>query len=274
MSAPFDPFAAEWVPYAKSPAYTLVQKCLKLAQVLEFPGLDITAYLKKLEYFCQGMREHVSEVKNPIYLISMVNEYMFDILEFEGNSDDYDNPQNNFLNIVIDRRMGIPITLSMIYIELARAVGLDLRPVGFPGHFLVKHSDKLVLDPFNRGAVLDNDDLQDLLDSMYDGVVEFDPMYLDEIEPEKILVRMLHNLKASYMTSFNYDKAMHCINMALGLDPDMAEEMRDMGIIYARMQKDGPALDWLNKYIEAAPEADDIDDILLMIREIREKSSL
>lgn len=273
MSSSFDPFAAELVPYAKSPSYTLVQKCLKLAQVLEFPELDITEYLRKIEYFCSGMREHISDVKNPIYLISMVNEYMFDILEFEGNSDDYYNPQNNFLNVVIDKRTGIPITLSIMYIELARAVGLDLRPVGFPGHFLVKYSDELVLDPFNRGALLDTDDLQDMLDSMYDGGVEFDPKYLDEIEPEKILVRILRNLKGSYMGSFNYDKAMHCINMILGLDPDMAEEMRDMGIIHARMQRNDLALDSLNRYIEMAPEADDVDDILQMIRGIREKSS-
>src|SRR6185437_14342592 len=123
----FDPFAAEWVSYAKSPQYTLVEKCLKLSQILEFPDLDITEY-----------------VKNPIYLVSMLNEYMFDILEFEGNSDDYYNPRNNFLNIVIEIRTGIPITLSIIYIELAKAIGLELRPVGFPGHFLVKYSEELI----------------------------------------------------------------------------------------------------------------------------------
>jgi regulator of sirC expression with transglutaminase-like and TPR domain len=269
----FDPFAAEWVSYARSSQYTLVEKCLKLSQILEFPDLDITEYIKKLRSFEHGLHDHISDVKNPIYLVSMLNEYMFDILEFEGNSDDYYNPRNNFLNIVIEKRTGIPITLSIIYIELAKAIGLELRPVGFPGHFLVKYSEELILDPFNRGRLLDVEDLQDILDATYGEGVEFEPEYLNDIEPEKILIRILRNLKGSYTESFSYDKAMHCINMILGLDPNSSEDIRDKGIVQSRLLQNDLALISLNKYLELAPEADDVDDVLEMIKSIKEKSS-
>lgn len=269
----FDPFAAEWISYAKSPQYTLVEKCLKLSQILEFPDLDITEYVKKLKSFEHGLHDHISDVKNPIYLVSMLNEYMFDILEFEGNSDDYYNPRNNFLNVVIEKRTGIPITLSIIYIELAKAIGLELRPVGFPGHFLVKYSEELILDPFNRGSLLDVEDLQDILDATYGEGVEFEPEYLNDIEPEKILIRILRNLKGSYTESFSYDKAMHCINMILGLDPDSSEDIRDKGIVQSRLLQNDLALVSLNKYLELAPEADDVDYVLEMIKSIKEKSN-
>jgi len=269
----FDPFAAEWISYAKNPQYTLIEKCLKLAQTLEFPDLDVTSYLQKIESLKQGLRDHISDVKNPIYLVSMLNEYMFDVLEFRGDSDDYYNPHNNFLNIVIDKRSGIPITLSIIYIELARAIGLELHPVGFPGHFLVKYSEELILDPFNRGSLLDIEDLQDILDSTYGEGVEFEPEFLNDIEPEKILIRILRNLKGSYTESFSYDRAMRCINMILGLEPDLPEDIRDKGIVQARMRQDDLALISLNKYLELAPEADDVDEILEMIKGIKEKSS-
>jgi regulator of sirC expression with transglutaminase-like and TPR domain len=269
----FDPFAAEWILFAKNPQYNLVEKCLKLSQILEFPTLDITEYIQKLRSFEQGIRDHVSGVKNPIYLVSMLNEYMFDILGFEGDSDDYYNPQNNFLNVVLDKRSGIPITLSIIYIELARAIDLKLVPVGFPGHFLVRYSKELILDPFNKGSLLDIEDLQDILDATYGEGVEFDPEYLNEIEPEKILIRILRNLKGSYTESFSYDKAMHCINMILGLEPESPEDIRDKGIIQLRLLQNDLGLDSLNKYIELYPEADDVDDILNMIKRYKEKSS-
>lgn len=269
----FDPFAAEWITYSKSSQYSLVEKCLKLSQVLEFPKLDITEYVQKLRTFEQGLREQVSDVKNPIYLVSMLNEYMFDILEFEGDNDDYYNPQNNFLNVVIDKRSGIPITLSIIYIEVAKAIGLDLKPVGFPGHFLVKYSEELILDPFNRGSLLDIEDLQDILDATFGEGVEFEPEYLNDIEPEKILIRILRNLKGSYTESFNYEKAMHCINMILGLELNSPEEIRDKGIIQLRLLQKEDALTHLNKYLELAPEADDVDEILEMIKSIKEKSN-
>ncbi|MGI0047523.1 MAG: SirB1 family protein [Nitrosotalea sp.] len=269
----FDPFVEEWIIYAKNPRYSLVEKCLKLAQTLEFSDLDLGQYLQKLNSMGEELRNSISDVKNPTYLVSMLNEYMFDNLDFHGNSDDYYNPRNNFLNVVIDKKSGIPITLSIIYMQLASHIELDLRPVGFPGHFLVKYSEEIILDPFNGGALLDIDDLQQILETTYGDGIQFNPEYLNEIEPENILIRIARNLKNSYMQSFNYKMAMHCINMVLGLSPDDPEEIRDKGIVQSRLLQNDLALRSLEQYLELAPEADDVDYVLELIRNIKEKAS-
>jgi len=273
MSQDFDPIVVEWISYVKNPRYTLVEKCLKLSQTLEYPELNVHEYVQKLDRLEEDLKNSLSEVRNPTYLVSMLNEYMFDILGFSGDHDDYYNPKNNFLNLVLDKKSGIPITLSIIYVELAKHIGLDLRPVGFPSHFLVKFSEELILDPYNRGRLLSIDDLQEILDRNYGGSIEFSPDFLNEIGPEQILIRICRNLKNSYIQSFNYTMAMHCINMILGMEPDSPEEVRDKGILEARLSNYYLALKSLNRYIELAPEADDIDHILDLIRDIKERAS-
>ena len=131
----------------------------------------------------------------------------------------------------------------------------------------------MILDPFNKGRLLDIDDLQEILDRSYGGSVKFIPDYLNEIEPEKILVRIARNLKNSYTQSFNYTLAMRCINMLLELIPDSPEEIRDKGIVQSRLLQNDLALRSLHKYLELAPEADDVDYILDLIRSIKEKSN-
>lgn len=267
----FDPFVEEWVAYAKNPRYSLVEKCLKLSQSLDFPDLVLDQYVQELNSMGESLRNLVSDIKNPTYLVSMLNEHMFETLGFEGNQDDYYNPQNNFLNKVIDSKKGIPITLSIIYIQLGAFLGLDLRPVGFPGHFLVKHSEEMILDPFNGGRLVGIEDLEEILNSTYGPGFPFRPEYLNEIEPEKILIRLARNLKNSYMQSFNYRQALHCINMVLGLAPDEPDEVRDTGIVLSRMLQNDRALRSLEKYLEIAPDAEDVDYVLELIRSIKER---
>ena len=273
MSQDFDPIVVECISYIKNSRYTLVEKCLKLSQTLEYPDLNVHEYVQKLDRLKEDLKNSLSEVKNPTYLVSMLNEYMFDVLEFNGDHDDYYNPKNNFLNVVLDKKSGIPITLSIIYIELAKHIGLDLHPVGFPSHFLVKFSEELILDPYNRGKLLSINDLQEILERNYDGNVEFSPDFLNEIGPEQILIRICRNLKNSYTQSFNYTMAMHCINIILGIEPDSPEEVRDKGILEARLSNYYLALRSLNRYIELAPEADDVDHVLDLIRNIKERAS-
>ena len=271
MSQDFDPIVAEWLSYVKNPRYKLVEKCLKLSQTLEYPELSISDYVQKINTMGEDLKNSITEVKNSTYLVSMLNEYMFDNLGFVGNSDDYYNPKNNFLNVVLDKKNGIPITLSIIYVKLANHIGLDLRPVGFPSHFLVKFSEELILDPYNGGRLLSIDDLQEILDQNYGSGVKFSPDFLNEIGPEQILIRICKNLKNSYTQSFNYTMAMHCINMILGIEPESPEEIRDKGILESRQSSYETALRSLNKYLEIAPEADDVDYVLDLIRNIKEK---
>jgi len=271
MSQDFDPIVADWLSFISNPRYTLVEKCLKLAQTLEYPDLNISEYVQKLSIMGKALRDSLTDVKNPTYLISMLNEYMFDALGFVGEQDDYYNPKNNFLNVIIDKKSGIPITLSVIYVEIAKHIGLDLRLVGFPSHVLVKYSEEMILDPYGKGRLLTVDDLQDLLDSNYGGGVQFSPEFLNETDDEKILIRMVRNLKNSYIQSFNYDMAMHCINMILGVEPDSPGEIRDRGILESRLLQYSHAIMSLNRYLELSPEAEDADFVLDLIKSIKER---
>ncbi len=271
MSEKFDPVVAEWKSFALSQNYSVVEKCLKLSQILEYPELDISKYIEKLNEIGNSLQFLIKKNDNPTYKISMLNEHLFEHLGFKGDKDDYYNPKNNFLNDVIEKKSGIPITLAIIYSEIAKYIGLDLRIVGFPSHIVVKYGEDMILDPFNGGKLLTIDDLNDILFQNYGDEVKFSPDYLNEIESEKILIRITRNLKNSYVQSFAYDKAMRCINMTLALQPISSEEIRDKGILEDRLLNHDQALTCLNQYLELNPNANDADFVLDLIKSIREK---
>ena len=273
MEEKFDPFIAEWTSFVESPNFNLVEKCLKFAQVLEYPDLEIEKYIEKISKIGMSLKESVSDVKNPTYLISMLNEHLFDNLGYSGDDEDYYNPKNNFLNEVIDKKTGLPITVSILYAEVAKFVGLDLRIVGFPSHILVKYGEEMILDPFYDGRLMDIDDLQDLLDASYEGDIEFKPEFLDEITTEQILARMSRNLKDSYIQSYVYDKALRCADMALALEPESPDDIRDKGMLEDRLLNYDAALKYLNRYLEIHPNAEDADYILELIRQVKSKAS-
>ena len=272
MQEKFDPYVAEWVSFVKNPNFNLIEKCLKFAQLLEYPELNIDAYIQKINRIGMSLKESINDVKNPTYLISMLNEHLFENLGFSGDDDDYYNPKNNFLNEVIDKKLGLPITISILYVEIAKFINLDLKIVGFPGHILVKYYEEMILDPFNDGNLLDVDDLQDVLDENFGGQLEFQPEFLDEIKPEQVLVRMARNLKNSYLQSYVYDKALRCIDMILAIEPTSPEDIRDKGILEERLLNSDIALEYLNKYLEMNPNAEDVDFILELIRSIKTKN--
>ncbi len=272
MKEEFDPFVAEWFSFVKNPNFNLVEKSLKFAQILEYSDLNVDEYIQKINRIGMSLKESVSDVKNPTYLISMINEHFFENLGFRGDDEDYYNPKNNFLNEVIDKKSGLPITMSILYVEVAKFIGLDLKIVGFPSHILVKYNEEMILDPFYDGCLLDIDDLQEILDTNFDGQLEFQPEFLDEIEPEQIIVRMTRNLKNSYVQSFVYDKALRCTNMVLALEPESPEDIRDKGILEERVLNSETALKYLNKYLEINPNAEDVDFILELIRSIKTKN--
>ena len=270
----FDPFVSEWTAFSKNSNYNLIEKCLKLAQILEYHDLDISKYIKKINEIGNSLSLKINEIKNPTYLISMLNEYLFDELGFRGAEEDYYDPGNSFLNVVFDKKTGIPITLSIIYAEVAKNIGLDLQIVGFPGHVIVKYKNEIILDPFYRGRLLTIDNLEEILDRNFGDGFEFIPEYLNEATTEQLLTRLLRNLKNSYTQSYAYDKAMKCTDMILGMEPESPEEIRDKGILEERLLRYDKALPLLNKYLELQPEADDADFILELIKSVREKSNL
>ena len=270
----FDPFVSEWTAFSKNPNYNLIEKCLKLAEILEYHDLDIAKYVERINEIGNSIRMKISGVKNPTYLISILNEYLFDELGFCGAEEDYYDPGNSFLNTVLDKKTGIPITLSIIYAEAAKNIGLDLKIVGFPGQVIVKYKNEIILDPFYRGRLLTIENLEEILDRNFGDGVEFVPEYLNEATTEQLLTRLLRNLKNAYTQSYAYDSAMKCTDMILGMQPESPEEIRDKGILEERLLRYDKALPLLNKYLELQPEADDADFILELIKSVREKSNL
>ena len=262
---------SEWNSFVNSENYNLIEKSLKLAQILEYPELCISKEIDKIKKLGIDFRNRITESKNPTYVISLLNEFLFDVIEFQGDLEDYYNPKNNFLNYVLEKRTGIPITLCILYTEIARYAGLDLKIVGFPSHVIVKYGEDIILDPFNRGRLLELEDLQEILYQNYGDSVEFEADYLNQISDEKIIVRMLRNLKNSYTDSFAYDMASMCNRMLLGILPESPDEIRDMGILEEKSKNYENAIKFLNKYLEMEPNAEDVDFVLELIREVREK---
>jgi len=263
----------EWNSFVKNENNNLIEKCLKLAQILEYPELDISKELEKIQELGLDFRNRITESKNPTYLISLLNEFLFDIERFQGDLDDYYNPKNNFLNYVLNKKSGIPITLCILYKEIAKYADLDLKIVGFPSHVIVKYGEEMILDPFNRGRLLELQDLQEILFQNYGDSVEFEPEYLNHVSDEKIITRMLRNLKNSYTDSFAYEMAFICNKLILEINPNSTDEIRDLGILEEKFQNYDDAMKFLNKYLEMEPNAEDVDFVLELIREIREKIS-
>ncbi len=269
----FDPFVSEWVSFSKNSKHNLIEKSLKLAQILEYPDLNISKYVEKINEIGNSLKLKIKYVKNSTYLISMLNEHVFEKYGFQGDDEDYYDPRNNFLNAVIDKKTGIPITLSIIYSEVAKYIGLDLRIVGFPGHVVVKYEEEMIIDPFYRGRLLTINDLEEILYRNFGDDVEFIPEYLNTATTDQILTRLLRNLKNAYTQSYAYDKAMRCTDMILGIRPESPEEIRDKGILEERLLHYNEALPLLNKYLELEPEAEDADFILELIKSVREKTN-
>ena len=270
----FDPFIAEWVSFSKNLNYNLVEKCLKMAQILEYPELNISKYVEKINEMGNSLKIKIGLVKNSTYHISMLNEYLFDELGFDGAEEDYYDPGNSFLNVVLDKKTGIPITLSIIYAEVAKSIGLDLQIIGFPGHVIVKYKEEIILDPFYSGRLLTIEDLEEILTKNFGEVDVLVPEYLNEATTDQLLTRLLRNLKNAYTQSYAYNNAMKCTDMILGMQPESPEEIRDKGILEERLLRYDKAIPLLNKYLELQPEADDADFILELIKSVREKSNL
>ena len=270
MSSESNSFVSEWKTCFSNHKLNLIEKCLKLAQILEYPNLDITKEIEKIHDLGITLKNSIVESKNSTYKISLLNEFLFQKCGFHGDVDDYYNPKNNFLNYVIDKKTGIPITLSILYSELGKHIGMDLRIIGFPSHVIVEGGEELILDPFNSGKHLSVDDLLEILNLNFGEEVELVPEYLNEITTEEILIRILRNLKSSYKDSYSYNQSLRCNMMILAINPNSSEEIRDAGILEEKMQNYEKATEFLNKYLELVPNAEDADFILELIKKIRE----
>jgi regulator of sirC expression with transglutaminase-like and TPR domain len=202
---------------------------------------------------------------------------LFEGLNLRGNRDDYYDPRNSFLNDVLDRGLGIPITLSIVYMEVARRVGFSLSGVGMPGHFLLKYYDdgrEKLIDCFNRGDILTRQDCQSRLDEIYSGEMTLRPEFLHPISRRQILTRMLNNLKTVYLSTRNFRKALPVADLILVIHPQSAEDIKQRALLRYSMNLHGPAAEDLDRYLQIAPKASDADEIRQMTLSIRRMLAL
>lgn len=196
----------------------------------EYPGLDILRYVAKLEAMAAAVRARLIDGQDPLTKIRCLNAYLFGERGFRGNSDSYYDPRNSFLNAVLDRGLGIPITLSVVYMEVGRRIEFPLQGVGMPGHFIVKPvglEDEIYIDPFNAGRVLSREDCQELVQEMYGEQVPFHATFLEPVTKKHILTRILSNLKALYVQTRQYLKALSVVERLLLIQPTAEQEVKD-----------------------------------------------
>ena len=249
----------------------LAEAALLIAQE-EQPDLDVPHYLKRLDDLAEVVRTKLPESATPKDMIKTLNTQLFFEEGLRGNASEYYDPRNSFLNEVLERKTGIPITLSVLYMEVGRRLGLSLEGVGFPGHFLVKYvgpDEEQILDPFVGGVEVSEDQLAAKLKSMYGDNNPFMaqiPKLLTSATKKEILTRMLRNLKGVYLQKGDFEKALSIIDRLLLIEPDMPLEVRDHGAVQQRLGHMQGAIRDFKKYLELAPNAEDAANIRALIQ--------
>jgi regulator of sirC expression with transglutaminase-like and TPR domain len=238
----------------------------------EYPQLELSPYLDKLDHMAGMARESLRAGDTPVQTVEKINTLLFETLGFRGNTEDYYDPRNSFFNDVLDRRVGIPITLSTVYLEVARRLKFPIAGVGMPGHFIVKFSDRdqeFFLDPFNRGEILTREDCQRRLHEMYGDSIEFNDRLLARVTNRQILSRMLNNLKLIYLKAQAFDKGLAIVDMMLMANPDDFEQFRDRGLLRLQLRQFEPAAKDLNQYLTSCPNAHDREEIENHVKELK-----
>jgi len=249
----------------------LAQACLLIAQD-PYPTLDVGRYMDEIERMALRLRADMPETLDLEERIVALNEFLYGELGYRGNTRDYYDPRNSYLNEVIDRKTGIPITLSILYMELGRRIGLPLEGVSFPGHFLVRlklRGGVLVLDPFSGGAPQSEDDLRKRVKRVIpDGVADDLPaaelpldQFLEAATNRQILSRVLRNLKGIYREIDKPERMLDVLNRMLLVTPDASAELRERGLVYHRLECYRAALKDLSDYAEREPDAPDLDEV-------------
>ena len=247
---------------ANAAGTSLAPAALLIARI-EYPRLDVEAYLAKLDAMGELARQAVQRRlertadNSRLACIKAVNEYLFEELHFVGNREKYEDPRNSCLNEVLDRRTGIPITLCVVYMEVARRAGLHIDGVNFPGHFLVRcpevgsrGSSGLIIDPFHGGALLSEHDCRLLLQRQVGSEVAFSKSLLAPTTRLQILVRMLINLKRIYVHMRSFPQARDVTELLLAMTPSALSELRDRGLLAYHLNDVPGALRDLQTYLK------------------------
>jgi len=278
MDTPQTPARARFASLLERTEIPLDEAALAIAAE-EYPGLDPVACLSRLDRLAKAVESKLGDLRPPLRVMQAMREVLRDEERFRGNEKDYYDPRNSFLNEVLERRLGIPITLSLVTIEVARRLGLRMQGVAFPGHFLAKCPaqpglpGEVFVDAFNGWELLGADECTARFRAVLHGRA-FDPTFLDPVDSRLILARLLHNLKRIYVEKGDDVRALWVVDRLLLLQPENLEERRDRGLVSARLGGTAAAVRDLEAYVRGHPRASDVDEVKALLRELGSRGSL
>jgi len=229
-----------------------------------YPELNMSVYLEQLNHMATEVQEQIVETDDSRAQIVQLNHYLFEEKAFKGNKDDYYNPRNSYLNDVLERKLGIPITLSVVYIEVGKRIGLPIVGIAFPGHFIVKHKGKHMetfIDPFEGGQFLSEESLLEKLRTVFQQPTPMKPEFLMEVSNREIITRMLRNLKQIYFQEKVYERATIAGERIAWLNPESAQDRRDLGYLYHQSNCYGKSLAAFKEYLRLTGDALDREEI-------------
>jgi regulator of sirC expression with transglutaminase-like and TPR domain len=270
-------FAALVGPQVDDEKIDLVRGALTIART-EYPELNIESYVQRVDELACQAEARVTEIGDASETISAINYVLFQQAGLQGNRDDYYDPRNSFLNDVLDRCLGIPITLALIYMEVGRRLGFPLFGVGMPGHFLLKNYDidgsETLIDCFNGGDILSAQDCQRRLDEIYSGQMTLRPEFLFAVSRRQMLTRILNNLKTVYVTARNFKKVLPLVDLVLVIYPRSPEDVKQRALLRYSLGQAKAAAEDLEEYLKMSPEASDSDEIRQTALSIRRMLAL
>jgi regulator of sirC expression with transglutaminase-like and TPR domain len=242
----------------------------------EYAQLPVDLYLARLDQMAEEVRDRLADETAPLVVLGELTDMLYGRRKFQGNRRAYYDPRNSFLNDVLDRGLGIPLTLGMVMLEVGWRLGLPLEGVNFPSHFLVRFRGdtlELLLDPFNEGRVRFQDQAQELLDQVYGGMVRVQDSFVRPSSRRDMLTRLLTNLKGIYVNVGDHARCLSAVERILLIHPTSRGENRARGMLLARLGRQDEAVEQLEAYLDLAPEASDADRIRDMVRDLRSGGS-
>ena len=230
----------------------------------EYPQLDVEHECGRIHLICAEGARRVHKTSNPFARIDGLRTYLFDQLGFRGNLEQYNDPRNSFLNEVLDRRLGIPLTLSLLWIEQARAAGFEACGIGLPGHFVARltwDGRTILVDPFHGATVITLEDCKTLVTRSTGRGWLFRPESLEGTDERAMLARLLMNMKYAYLGRSDYARALSVVERLLLVSPEDSSEIRDRGFLKARLGRPGAAIADLERYLSISPDAPDLKSV-------------
>ncbi|MCY4651739.1 MAG: transglutaminase-like domain-containing protein [Dehalococcoidia bacterium] len=248
-----------------------VARAAMLLAAAEYPQLNVERELFAFQRLAGAISSKFLDDNDPLYCVNVISEHLFDDMGFRGDADNYYDPRNSYLNQVIERRTGIPITLAVVYMEVGRRLKVPLLGIGMPGHFLVRHREieNIYIDAFGGGILLSEEECRDIIGELARGDLDWSPDLLKPVSNREIIARMIRNLKAIYMADEDFVRALTVSEFALALDPHSAMDRRDRGIVHYQLGHSAEALDDLVYYLDLSPSGPDVEGVHALVAELR-----